>query len=105
MERRDDSTHAALKNWAAYVNSNFTDGPRVSPKSAEWQNQVTDRVTPIDDPEPNYIDIDAAERVQDSLIRCKRRDLETYWILAWFYRDGWEVGGLRRARNRLWRWL
>ena len=105
MEQRDNSIHFQLRNWAAYVNDGWVDGPRQHPKSADWQNQVTHRVTDIDEPEPHYIDIDAAKRIADSLRQCRKRDLETYWILAWFYRDGWDVGGLRRARNRFWKWL
>ena len=105
-EARDNFIHFQLRNWSAYVNDEWQDGPRQYPKGAEWHNQVTDRVTAIDDPEPHYIDTDAARRVQDSLVSCQKRDLETYWILTWFYRDDIDgVGNVKRARNRFWRYL
>ena len=105
MEARDNSIHESLKNWGAHQNKEFIAGPREHPNGSSWHGQVTNRQDANFPDVPLYIDNEAAERVQTSMLMCRDNDLETYWILAWFYRDGWSVSGLRRARNRLWRWL
>jgi len=104
-ERRDNAVHESLRNWAAYVNKEWQDGPRANPNASSWHGQVTNRQDANFPDDPVYIDNELAERVADSFVRCKKRDLETFWILTWFYRDGWSVGGLKRARGRFWRWL
>jgi hypothetical protein len=105
MEARDSFTHYGLKNWAAFVHKGWQDGPMEHAQGSSWHGQVINR-SDSNFPEPAvFIDEDSAERFQASMMRCKSRDLETYWILAWFYRDGWDVGQTRKARNRFWRWL
>jgi hypothetical protein len=105
MEARDSFTHYGLKNWGAFVRSEWVDGPPENAQGSSWHGQV---VNPKDSnlPEPPaYIDEDSAKQFQDSMMACKKRDLETYWILAWFYRDKQKVDGLELARNRFWKWL
>lgn len=83
----------------------MADIPRQHPKGASWQEQVTDRVTESDPPEVRYIDIDDAELTQGAMIICMIHDMETATKLTQAYRDGWSINGLRRCRNRFWKYL
>ena len=104
-EARDNHVHYQLRNWGAFINDQWQDGPREQPNGASWMEQVTDRVTETDADEVVVIDPTAAHRVQWSMTQCKKNDVETFWILTWFYRDGYDLGKLRQARNRFWRWM
>ena len=105
MQARDDFIHFALRNWAAHQNEEWQDGPRANPNPANWQGQiVNDRDANFPDV-PMVVDHESAERVQDSMMRCKRKDLETYWVLTLFYSDSQDVGLTKLARGRFWRWL
>jgi hypothetical protein len=105
MEARDDYTHYGLLNWGGFVRRGWDDGPLEQPQASSWHGQVTNRSDSNFPEAPACIDDDSAERFQVSMTRCEKKDLETYWILTWFYRDGWDVGETKRARNRFWRHL
>ena len=105
QDKRDNSVHYSLRNWADYIRKGMQDGPREHLQGASWQGQVTDRVTEIDPPEPHYIDENNAERTQGAMVLCMVHDMETAMLLTKHYRDGWNIPNARKARNRFWRFL
>ena len=102
---RDDSIHASLVNWGAFIRQGMTHGPRENLQGASWQDQVTDRVTAIDEPDPCYIDDDAAERVQDAWVRCRAKDILVAVRIKNHYVYGYDMTRMSDARNKFWRHL
>ena len=105
MEARDSFIHYGLRNWSNFVRKGWQDGPHESAQGSSWHGQVVNRNDANLPDAPVFIDEDSAERFQASMVRCKGSDLETYWILTWFYRDGQDVGQTKKARNRFWKHL
>jgi len=105
MKQRDDAIHFSLKNWAAHINDEWQDGPREHANGASWHDQVINRQDANFPDALVYIDHDSAERVQAGMIRCMIHDMQTAMLLTKHYRDKWEIAGLKRARDKFWKWL
>jgi len=103
-DRRDSETIVRLINWSRAINAAWQDGPRQNAKSASWHGLVEDKYPDEGDP-PTAIDEDDAERTQRAMGLFMGHDSKTANVLIAHYRDGFDVRGLRRARNRFWRWL
>jgi len=103
-QSRDDFVAVKLINWARAINAGWQDGPGANPQGPLWPSQIKQGY--VDDESlPPPIDEDDAEATQHAMIRMMIHDMLTANILIGHYRDNRNVQGLRRARNRFWRWL
>lgn len=104
MGKRDNSVHYSLVNWGQFIRLGMV-GPCEQPNNASWQDQITDQVTAIDPPDPQYVDEKDAKRTQDAMVRYQVHDMKSANVLMHRYRDGWMISGVKRARRHFWRWL
>ena len=103
-DRRDNHVEFRLINWGRAVNKAWTDGPRRNAHSQSWHEQIESGYAGEEDP-PVPVDFDDAEQVQHGMIRCMISDMETAMLLTRRYRDDWNITGLRKLRNKFWKYL
>ena len=104
-ETRDNHIHYILKEWGRYVNQEWKDGPRTSPNGSSWHHQIINRSDANFPDQPEYIDPESAERTAKAMIRCKKRDIATAFLLTKYYRDGWEIREIKKLRGKFWIFL
>lgn len=111
MSKNDNRLQWRLVNWGKFINAGMGPVPSEHPDSASWHEQIVNPGDSMED--AAFIDDDDAEAVQHAMVCFMVHDIRAANVLIKFYRDGMDANGaikaddpgLRRIRNKFWKYL